>query len=254
MYLSERLLLLFCKKNVLLREVSYSDWTVDTALNLLNRVYVDFKSTVFDKDVLDFGCGEGYQSIGMAMIGAKHVVGVEINDRFRDVMSRLIEKYSLHNKVSAEKYIDNSVPRKFDIIISQNSFEHFDKPRVVMDTFKKLIKSDGKILITFGPPWFAPYGSHMQYFTGVPWVNLFFSERTVMRVRSRYRSDGANKYTEVESGLNKMTITKFKRIVQESGLKVQYLHLECSKGFNFMGKLPLLRELFVNRISCILSN
>lgn len=39
------------------------------------------------------------------------------------------------------------------------------------------------LLITFGCPWLSPYGSHMHFFTKMPWINVFFSETTVMRVR-----------------------------------------------------------------------
>lgn len=74
-----------------------------------------------------------------------------------------------------------------------------------------------------------------------------------MKVRSNFRSDGATKYEEVESGLNKMSVTKFERIVANAKLTIDFRNYSCVKGFNFLGKLPLIRELFINHISCVLT-
>ncbi len=61
------------------------------------------------------------------------------------------------------------------------------------------------------------------------------------------------RYEEVEGGLNKMSVAKFERLIRECGLRVDYKRYDCVKGINFMGKIPLLRELFVNNISGILA-
>lgn len=109
-------------------------------------------------------------------------------------------------------------------------------------------------MITFGCPWFSPYGSHMHFFCKLPWVNLIFPERTVMRVRSLYRNDGAMRYEDVESGLNKMSVAKFERIIANAGMRVLFRRYTGVKGYDFLTRLPVLRELFVNRIDCALVN
>ncbi len=93
----------------------------------------------------------------------------------------------------------------------------------------------------------------MQVFTLLPWVNLLFSEKTVMKVRSRYRSDGAIKYEDVESGLNKMTVKRFERIIQSSNLSVESYFLRGFKNWHFLTHFPLLRELFTQQVGCILT-
>ena len=115
-----------------------------------------------------------------------------------------------------------------------------------------MVKPGGPILMTFGPPWLAPFGSHMDYFTPLPWVNILFSEDAVLRVRARYRNDGATRYEDVEGGLNRMTVAKFERIVAGCGLAIEYQHYECSWGLTFLSRIPAIRELFVNHISCVL--
>ena len=73
-----------------------------------------------------------------------------------------------------------------------------------------------------------------------------------MAVRRRYRDDGARRYEEVESGLNKMTVGRFERIVASSRLEVDFKRYRCVKNVNFLGAVPLVREFFVNSVSVIL--
>ena len=140
----------------------------------------------------------------------------------------------------------------FDIVISQNSIEHFRDPQNILNTMKDLLKPGGRIMIIFGPPWYAPYGSHMHYFTKIPWVNIIFSEKTVMNVRAHFRNDGATKYEDVESGLNKMSVRRFEKIIESSKTKVYSKRYRCVKGLNFLSYAPFLRELFINQIDCVL--
>ena len=73
-----------------------------------------------------------------------------------------------------------------------------------------------------------------------------------MKVRSLYRNDGAKRYEDVESGLNKMSVSKFERLIKTSSLEVVYKRYECVKKMNFLSKIPILRELFINHVSVIL--
>lgn len=117
---------------------------------------------------------------------------------------------------------------------------------------KSALNQNGMIFITFGPPWLAPYGSHTQFFTPLPWVNILFSENTVMRVRNNFRNDGAKRYADAEGGLNKMTISGFERIIARSCMKMQYRRYDSLKRLNLLGHLPIVRELFINQVNCIL--
>lgn len=224
------------------------------ALGILTRVYPDFASKIKAKRVVDFGCGAGNQALALAENYDCFVLGIDTN---KNTLQRARENASA-SAVDAEKleFVELATDEhrgKFDVVISQNSFEHFPDPGFILQEMKSLLKDDGVILLTFGPPWYAPYGSHMQFFCKLPWLNLLFSEQTVMKVRSRFRSDGASTYEEVESGLNRMSVGKFERLIGDCGLEVVEKKYECVKGMNFLASIPLIRELFVNHISVVLA-
>jgi len=162
-------------------------------------------------------------------------------------------KYGLKGRVDFFKKLEPRLLHTFDMVISQDSMEHFTQPIESLKEMRLLMNSKGVVLISFGPPWYAPHGSHMHFFTKIPWVNILFDERTVMNVRKEFRSDGANRYEEVRGGLNRMTVAKFEKLVSESGLHVISKKYRCVKGVNFLGKIPFARELFINNVSCVLS-
>jgi len=219
---------------------------------LLQRVFPDFLGIISNKSVLDFGCGDGYQSVALATAGASHVLGVDAN---LDALNRgraLAERNGVGSIVQFSSGVPHELLGSFEVVISQNSMEHFSRPSETVGIMLRAMSSNGVLLITFGPPWFAPRGSHMHFFTKVPWVNLFFSETTVMKVRSRFRNDGAQRYEDVESGLNKMSLARFEALIKGVQLSPTYRRYECVKGLNILAKVPLLREMFVNRVSVIL--
>jgi SAM-dependent methyltransferase len=228
-------------------------WDLDTALSLLNRVYAPFTAEIGGKAVLDFGCGFGWQVLALACHGADRSVGIESDPAILEGAKELARRMgSLAGKVEFHRAMHPDLCGEFNLVISQNAMEHFRDPAGTLRLMRQALRPEGRILITFGPPWLAPYGSHMHFFTLLPWVNILFREKTVMAVRRRFRNDGATRYDEIRKGLNKMTLRKFKELVTTSGLRPVYWKLECVKGLDWLAKIPLLREFFVNHVTCML--
>jgi SAM-dependent methyltransferase len=113
--------------------------------------------------------------------------------------------------------------RPADVVVSLDSFEHFDDPAAILDTMAKLLRPGGIVAVSFGPTWYHPLGGHLV--SVFPWSHLIFSEAALMRWRADWRTDGATRFSEVEGGLNQMTIRRFERIVQDSPFRV--VHLEA---------------------------
>jgi len=93
----------------------------------------------------------------------------------------------------------------------------------------------------------------MRFFCRLPWLNILFPEATIMKVRARFRDDGATRYEDVESGLNRMTVGRFERIVASSALQIEMRDYRCVRNINALAGIPYLRELFINNVSVILS-
>jgi 2-polyprenyl-3-methyl-5-hydroxy-6-metoxy-1,4-benzoquinol methylase len=164
------------------------------------------------KTVIDFGSGKGREALEIARHAA-HVIGLETLDRSRATANENLAASGLTNCEFAP-----TTSHKADIIFSIDSFEHFSDPAAILNIMAGLLKPDGKVMISFGPPWLHPKGCHMPLFS---WAHVVLSEHALMTWRSQYKKDGAKHYHEVDGGLNRMTIAKFTRLVASSPLKMQ---------------------------------
>ncbi|WP_026960444.1 class I SAM-dependent methyltransferase [Aliagarivorans taiwanensis] len=256
MFLEEKLLLSLSRSPDAPDLVSAdSPHSISEALSTLQRVYPNFERIVSNKRILDFGCDQGLQSIALAKLLNCQVLGVDINPKTLLKARGNAREYQVSaDHLSFTNQLTPQMDGQFDVVISQNSFEHFHDPCHVLEQMRELSKPKGLVLLTFGPPWYSPYGSHMHFFCKLPWLNLLFSEKAVMNVRSHFRDDGAKHYEEVESGLNKMSIRKFESIIRENQMHIHFKRYDCVKGVDTLGKIPLLRELFINHVTVILGH
>jgi SAM-dependent methyltransferase len=251
MPLSQALLSRFCLDPKTVESAASSE-PARPALSLLLRVYPELLERIRGRRVLDFGCGPGTQAVALAVAGAARVVGVDLNPRGLEEARRTAEEHGVSGRVQFVQALGSEYCGGFELVVSQNSMEHFRDPEAILRTMANALAPKGEMLVTFGPPWFAPYGAHMYYFTRLPWVHLIFHERTIMAVRGRYRQDGAIRYEDVEGGLNQMSVRKFKRLINVCGLQVVRVSTEPVKGQRLLSKIPFLGEMFTNHVTAVL--
>lgn len=128
----------------------------------------------------------------------------------------------------------------FDIVLSRDSFGHFDDPKGILDEFYRILKPGGKVCIILGPLWYSPYGGHIQFMTRDPWLHLLFSEKTIINVWKLYRNDGARSFSEVDGGLNKMMVRKFRGLIKRSKFTVRYFTIHLLKEIPLIASIPFL--------------
>ncbi len=220
------------------------------------------------KTVLDMGCGASGKSLYYISIGAKYVVGVDVvehykaeaeafaaelgfSDRFRFLLGD-----ALHLPIE-----DNS----FDVVIMNDFMEHIYDPVRALQEAMRVLKPGGRVYINL-PPYYHPTGAHMSDVIGIPWVHIFFSERSLIaaykdlvrglpdeeeRLELRFGKDENGR--ETISYINKMTLRRFRKILKELELKpVMYRELPLRRYFLPLAKLPLVKEMFVKMCACIL--
>lgn len=218
--------------------------TVDTKLQQF------FGEGFFDmlrgKTVLDFGCGVGSQAVEIARMGASRVIGLDIQE---SLLARARELAKRHG-VSDRCQFVTSTNELADFIISKDAFEHFSDPAAILRRMSELLKPGGMLLAAFGPTWLHPYGGHL--FSVFPWAHLVFTEHALIRWRSEFKSDGATRFSEVEGGLNQLTIRRFEQLVGESPLRFEYLEPVPIKGIRLL-KCKALREAGSSIVRCKLA-
>ena len=162
------------------------------------------------KTVIDFGCGAGTEATEIALRGARLVIGLDLQSRLLGQGEKLAQELG----VSDRCFFAADTNEKADVILSVDSFEHFANPARILSQMRRLVQDSGVVIIAFGPPWCHPLGGHL--FSVFPWSHLIFTESSLIRWRSDFKSDGATRFGEVEGGLNQMTIRRFKKLVRDS--------------------------------------
>lgn len=197
------------------------------------------------KVVIDFGCGDGLEVIEFANEGAAKVIGIDIRE---SALARARENASVAG-VNAMCDFCHDTDEIADVIVSLDSFEHFNNPESVLSRMHSLLKPCGEVMISFGPPWLHPYGGHL--FSVFPWAHLLFSEKALIRWRSDIRSDGARCFEEVEGGLNCMTIRRFELLIRRTNFRLESFEavpIHVVRGFHNR----FTREFFTSVVRCSL--
>jgi ubiquinone/menaquinone biosynthesis C-methylase UbiE len=249
MSLAERILLLFSHPPVEHTQ-GEGEWTPMGATARLREAFPEILGAVRGVRVLDFGCGTGQQVVALAELGAREVVGLDVNARWLEVAGELAAKRGVNNVRFVGSITELGEP--FDLIITQNSMEHFADPDEALLQMTRVLADGGTIHITFSPLWYTPYGAHMQHITSIPWVHLLFPERAVMAVRSRWFADGATRYEEVEGGLNRMSLRRWERLLRRQSLVVASAGFKAVWRMDRLRRLPVLRELLTHRVNVVL--
>ena len=167
------------------------------------------------RTVLDFGCGRGEAAVEIAQRGAARVIGLDIREH---VLAEARERAAKAG-VADRCIFTASAPERADVIMSMDAFEHFDDPAAILRVMRGLVRDDGRALIVFGPTWYHPLGGHI--FSVFPWAHLLFTEKSLLRWRADFKRDGATRFSEIDGGLNQMTVRRFERLVAESDFRFE---------------------------------
>lgn len=251
---------------------TYAKWQYEKGENTV-KFYLDspFVSTPSDmfggKSVLDIGCGACGKTLYYAKAGASHVTGMDVVASYEAEANALARELSLSDRfafVSGDAanmpFEDNS----FDVLIMNDAMEHVARPEAVLSEAWRVLKKGGRLYVNF-PPYNHPFGAHLSDVIGIPWVHLFFSEKTLIDAYKELVSDKPDKEsrikfrisenadgTEYFSYINKMTLKRFKKIKKNAPFSCIYYYEAPLRGFlTPLARLPFFKEFFVKMAVCI---
>jgi SAM-dependent methyltransferase len=200
-------------------------------------------SLIEGRQVIDFGCGTGRETVDVACHGAQRVIGLDIREKVLELGRQKARAAGVLDRCAFVMDTDEQA----DVIISIDGFEHYGDPEATLRAMRRMIRPDGHVLIAFGPPWFHPLGGHL--FSVFPWAHLVFTERAFIRWRARFKSDGATRFSETEGGLNRMTIRRFRRLVQASDFEMEAFEAVPIRRLGWLSS-PLTREFLTSVVRC----
>ena len=165
------------------------------------------------KTVIDFGCGYGAQTIALAQNGTKLAVGVDIREEVLNVA-----RAKTRDIPNIQFLTPQECPRELaDIVISLDSFEHFENASIALGLMHDLLRPDGVLLASFGPPWRHPLGAHS--FSVFVWAHLLLNERALVGWYNKIKNKSISRFEDSSGGLNRMTIAKFEALVRASDFR-----------------------------------
>lgn len=249
---------------------TYAEWQYEKGIETIKFYlkYTNIDEMFKDKTVLDIGCGAGGKTIFYASKGVKKIVGVEVLGKYKQEAEQLAKKFGVDDKfefVCADAANTPFSDESFDTIIMNDAMEHVDEPEKVIDECYRILKKNGKLYLNF-PPYNHPYGAHLSDAIGMPWVHVFFSEKTLIETykqlvkdlpdgkdRIEFRISKRPDGTEYFSYINKMTIKRADKILKNSKFNIEYYSEEPLRNiFKVPAKMPVLKEFLVKMVVCVL--
>ena len=122
-------------------------------LHQINPLRVDFieeRSSMKDKKVLDVGCGGGILAEALSELGA-NVTGIDASENTIGVAkshSRSIGSDVIYIQNTIEEYMSSHPNEKFDVITCLEMLEHVPSPNEIIKSCSNLLKDDGNIFFS----------------------------------------------------------------------------------------------------------
>jgi SAM-dependent methyltransferase len=237
--------------------------------------------------VLNVGVGLGGKLPYYLAAGPSHLVGIDIGASSIAVAQEHIRSLDLEHGtggkialLAADAACLPFCPESFDAIVSINTFEHIQHLEQALQECERVLRPGGLAFLHL-PPYYSPWGPHLEDWIHFPWPHLLFSDQTLMRVAAREDArlqlnqqfvnaaqvDWAANQEQIP-GLNRVTLGQFRALVSRTGLTTLQLKL-LPFGYHALDsgstpkrlalallkrltRIPLLQEAVVTKMTFVL--
>jgi ubiquinone/menaquinone biosynthesis C-methylase UbiE len=228
---------------------------------VINGINID----VYQKRVVEIGCGHGGICVFASMNGAKEVIGTDLSDEALNIANefkKLVELQTNRNlnlnykKMTAES-LEFEVD-EIDLIIADNVLEHVEDLDLVLKECNRVLRKGGHVVVPNFPSILSKFGPHIKYGIKIPWIHIFFSEKTIINVMKEMAktdklmatfypglSDNSTTFKDIRAykDLNYLTNKKFLTCAKRNGFSIDNYYVNRPKfGWILIKILPFLER------------
>jgi len=218
--------------------------------------------SLLGRDILEVGCGQGGISYYLASIGARRVVGIDVNERALAAAVELGESFDARVRGAVEfrlmdaKKLDFG-DETFDVVYAENVFEHLPEPAATFAEAFRVLRPGGVLLVPIFSSIRSKHGLHLKRGLKVPWANLVFSEQVIVGAvarRAKRRPELLVSYPGLANDpksvrdlrrhrdLNYITHADFLKMAAEAGFMVERFEVYPTRLGGLLRALLRLRD------------
>ena len=252
-------------------DTTHRDWRADENQGQLAASFDT--SFIAGKDVLDFGCGEGFLTGPLAELGARSILGLDASpqsiERAKVDAAALATTPRIDFKVANDTSRIDAPDQSSDLICCFDVMEHVSPYAAIIREWHRVLRPGGRVWIVW-TPYRHPYGHHLREWVPLPWGHLILGQRRMLRISERivdepafrpplydFDADGTrrNRFRGRDtfgSYLNNLTTGSFESLARQAGLRIRRrrfrpLLADSSVAVVTRGlvRLPWIRDLFI---------
>jgi len=128
------------------------------------------------RSFLELGCNDGMVS---CVLQRMHACTTAIDIRSEGFDDRAVREgvTLLQMDATSQAFKDES----FDFVFSYNAFEHFAKPKSVLEEAIRVVRTGGYIYLNFAPLYMSPYGLHVYRLITIPYCQFLFPKELLQQ-------------------------------------------------------------------------
>jgi len=241
---------------------AYAEWEYGIGKSLLEE-YSEWFGSLEGRRVLDIGCGLGGKSVAYAEAGA-FVTGVDLDPvHAAGAIDYAVKRGSPVKVVTGDAADLPFLEGSFDLVIANDSMEHFSRPDSALEEFARVTRAGGSVFLFF-TPWGSPLASHLYDYIHTPWCHLVYSDRMleqllelslIRRGEGDPEEEAARMIDEYRTSNNRIDVASYRRMLAGvPSLETAFEELKPPR-FRILGPLtsiPRLGELFTGTVTAVL--
>lgn len=144
----------------------------------------------------------------------------------------------------------------FDLVASRAVLEHLPDIHLALREAWRVLKPGGRFYAAWGPSWLSYNGPHLVKVLGVPWIQLLFSDRTILEALEQQKAARRWPVSYLDfkiddfQTMGRVTRRKLRDAATAAGFEIVEERSRSPRPIkNALGQLPLLGELLPGELT-----